>query len=257
MGPGLGRNTLHFQELTRTVIRAVLASAVLAGGPAMASATQFTIDLRGSAFAPDTLTDTWTANAGIPGDDLSLTVRSNIGHLTHDPALGFGVNSTAGYDFDEVEGDERITFEFSRPVFLVAFGITHFFRESVESGTPVACTASPSCYREEGYMMVNDSGSWTQLLTNFLDDPSAHGAGYNQFLSLQKAVTRVEFRFPGLIYPPGFFGYPQTHEAAIRNFLIDIPDPPQPVPEPTTVVLMATGLVGLAMRRSRKDSSQQ
>jgi hypothetical protein len=176
-------------------------------------ASAVTIDFTSNTWNPGNNNDTKTVG------NTTVTANPSNADLTWDNDYGFGVQ-THNDASDQIEEDEWLGVAFSTPFQLTSFSLTRLFDN------------------EDGYYKVN-GGSWIQF--------SGAGSG-NKTVSLGSAVwvTSLQFGFPTSYNGNDAFFV----ESLTGNF--QTTPPPPTVPEPTSMVLLGTGLVGLVARARRK-----
>jgi hypothetical protein len=189
------------------------------------------------------------------GVGLSFTASSAAAaSIWWDPLDGFGVIGSGpnSYSNDEIEGDDRLTLRFDRPVHLLGWGVTDFFNEQEPNGANCPTVA---CYREWGAAQLEYSDGSRSLFQVFEapedNNRSTNGAfevGHNAI-----DVVAIVFAAPGELFGMSPAGFRMLMEYAVASVTIDH-QPPTTVPEPGTLGLMALGLA--AVMRCRKERAR-
>ena len=136
---------------------------------------------------------------------------------------GYGVYNGGGYENDEVELPEILSIRFSEAVFAHSFLLTDFFIEDGAFGNP---------YSERGLYSIN-GGSWNPFTAN---TPTGNGLFT---LDLNTEINRIAFTAMGDV--DGV----RDHEFSVAG--VDV----AAVPLPPAVLLLGSGMLGLAALRRR------
>jgi len=143
--------------------------------------------------------------------------------LYHDTTDGLGV--IYGYEDDEVEGDESLHLHFDDAQFLNGILITDLFYEPSNDGN--------YSFQEEGQYSF-DQIQWVDFKADISQTPSPATNGELALLFPSSTIiTDIWFQAPG-------WQNLEDHEFSIAK--IDV----TPTPEPATILLLASGLAGLA-----------
>ena len=162
-------------------------------------------------------------------NDLTITfTAAGDENLYWDDTDGFGVWGS-GYEWDEIEEPEALIIEFDTPVYVTYFDITDLFLEggSYQGG-----------YYEIGwYNSDGNPDSYTQFQQT---DPTMILGETNgvYILTIDAYVDTIWFSAPGQIDG-------QNHEFSVAGVEVN------PVPEPATILLLGSGLIGLVGLRRR------
>lgn len=186
-----------------------------------------------TAVQASAITIDFTSNAWNPGGNGSKTVGNTTVEavnangpedLSWDDDYGLGVNSQ-GSDSDQIEEDEYLQVTFSQAFSLTSFSVTRLFDDWNSN--------------EDGYYRLNSTGSWIKF-------DGTDSGNKTVILASPTMVTSLQFGYnPSLNTNDAFF---------LKNLVGDFQQTQNPpsVPEPTSMVLLGTGLAGVIARARRK-----
>lgn len=182
-----------------------------------------------TAVQASAITIDFTSNAWNPNGNGSKTVGNTTVEavntegsedLSWDDDYGLGVNSQ-GSDSEQIEENEYLQVNFSQAFSLTSFSASRLFDD------------------EDGYYRLNSTGSWIKF------DGTDSGSK-TVILASPTMVTSLQFGYnPSLNTNDAFF---------LKNLVGDFQQTQTPpsVPEPTSMVLLGTGLAGVIARARRK-----
>lgn len=166
--------------------------------------------------------------------NVTLTAAEPAGATLYwDSEDGFGVR--ASYETDEVESYERLVLSFDDgPVQLNTLYLTDLFYENG--------------YRETGSYSL-DGGGWIYFEAN---QPSSSNGDKTLNVGGSPLVSAITFRAPGETNCTSSYKGTtcENHEYSLAGVNVDVAS----VPEPGTLILMGTGIMGLALWRRRRES---
>jgi hypothetical protein len=188
-----------------------------------------------SAVQASAVTIDFSDNVWNPGFNDSKTVGNTtvesvpqipLGILDWDTNDGFGVASWANPN-GQVGFLELLDISFAQSFTLSAFSITELERNCGRHG----------CDSEVGYYRVN-GGPWQSF--------TATSSSGNLLVNLAPiaGVTSLQFGLSGI----------SSDDFRVKSLTGEFSTQPSAVPEPTSMVLLSTGLVGLATRLRRKKA---
>lgn len=217
------------------MVRFVLAAAMVLASSLLVptDARALLVDFRNLPFESSANFDTsYTRNVAGVGD-VTLSAEPAGATLYWDSTDGFGVRYN--YEVDEVEGDERLMLTFDDgPVHLNTLYLTDLFNENG--------------YLETGSYSL-DGGGWVDFAADANKFPSPATNGEKALDVGGALVSSVAFRAPGQTNCGAFGGGCEGHEYSLAAVDISVA-----VPEPGTLILMGTGIMGLALWRRRRES---
>ena len=210
--------------MSKYLSAAFLAAFVLLFSTTSEAVTVNKVDFRTSAFSSANGKSSYSWMT----DGVKITVRALNGKLSWDDEDGFGIKGV-GYENDEVEGQERISFSFLEDVKLSTVSLSDLFYEDG--------------YFEKGsYQLTRQSNTSVNHAFSARDSSSAG----NQRISINAVVSSIIFQAPGIVGK-------QDHEFSISALTFSLyscpPTPGPTVPEPASILLLGGALLGGAVRR--------
>jgi len=156
----------------------------------------------------------------------ATTATTGNPKLWHDSIDGIGIRLS--YEADEIESQEILQVSFASSINLNTIRVSDLFYES----------RSGHWYNEIGYYSLNNGGSWTSFTAPNANLPSPTTNGEFSIAIGGIDTNSIWLKAPGYV---NVNGYRQDHEFSLQRLEIS------QVPEPSTLLLLGSGLIGLAM----------
>jgi hypothetical protein len=184
-----------------------------------AQASAVTIDFTSNLWNPGSNDDDHTVG------NATVIASGDEARLVWSSSNGFGINSD-GNDSNQIEEDEALTITFSQLFSLTSFSLT-------ELGNS-----------EDGYYRFRNGGNWGDWVK--FDGTSS--GNKTVLVNPTLAITALQFGYPSW--------FSDNDRFYVKNLVGDYQttNPPS-VPEPTSMVLLGTGLAGLVARARRKRAT--
>jgi len=211
----------------------LLVLAVLVLGPVNASAVS--VDFRDTPWHASNGQSHYShvfSGGALDGISLAIDAIGAGAVIWEDSIDGFGVLNPRNVtdEYDEIEYGDLLYLTFSTPVFIDTISLADLFVE-------------PGGGAETGFFSLNDGTSWssfsgTQGLFSGLNGEMTYNVG-------GIFSDSIWFRGQGLGGPDDSY--------AVQSLALTAGPGPDPIPEPSTIVLLGSALFGFALRRRQAD----
>lgn len=205
---------------------------------AMLGAMAMSVLITGQSFAAtiDFRKDIWNAHGANSKTVNGVTVTANPGSadLFWASDDGFGIDGgNNDREHDEINNQERLLITFANPFRLTSILVTDLFRETLDGVT----------YDEIGEFRIN-GGAWEVFSGVETRHENPNGEVFFNPAGITDVMT-LEFRADTF------------DRGGLRNdfSVARLEGSPAAVPEPTSMLLLGSGLVGLAARFRRKQDA--
>lgn len=202
--------------------RAIVAALAFVAFSAV-QASALTIDFTNAAWAPPAFADTVT-NGNTTAE--SIPDNSGLGALSWTSTDGYGVITLANILDPQIGAFEGLRITFSQPFTLSSFLLGNLVGQSYPFVGYIG---------EVGYYSIN-GGGWNQVQGTQSGNKTVNLAPI--------AVTSIVFGYDGFA----------LSDFTVKSLTGEFATQPPSVPEPTSMVLLGTGLAGIVMRARRKKA---